>query len=64
MVVHASNDAVVPIEYDDKAVEEIRKISDKVVYHRWEKYGHKMMPHFFKSVDWDEWMFQQSLEKR
>lgn len=64
MIVHASNDVVVPIEYDDKAVEEIRKISDKVVYHRWEKYGHKMMPHFFKSVDWDEWMFQQSLEKR
>ncbi len=64
MVVHASDDVCVPIEYDDKAVEEIRKISEKVVYHRWEEYGHKMMPHFFKTVDWDEWMFQQSLEKR
>ncbi len=64
MVVHAADDMVVPIEYDDKLVKEIKKISDKVIYHRWEEYGHGMMPHFCKTVDWDKWMFEQSLEKR
>ncbi len=63
-VVHAENDKVVRIDFNDQSVKEILALGGNVKYTRYEKGGHGISPKFFKNENWDEWMFSQSLENR
>lgn len=63
-VAHSSDDMDVPIIYDDACVEHLNAIGADVRYTRWDEYGHSMSSRFYKNEKWDDWMFEQSLEKR
>lgn len=58
-IAHSSDDKNVPVKFDDESYEKISKISDKVKYTRWDKYGHSMARKFYKTENWAEWMFNQ-----
>lgn len=57
---HSSDDTVVKIDSDDYCYEKMKALGADVRYTRWEKYGHKMSPKFYKGEPWLEWL----LEKR
>lgn len=57
---HSSDDVVVKIDSDDYCYKRLKELKADVRYTRWEKYGHKMSPKFYKNEPWLEWL----LEKR
>lgn len=63
-IAHSSNDSNVSIVTDDYIFSHLKGINPNIKYTRWDKYGHKMATHFYKSEPFIEWMFSHSLEDR
>lgn len=55
----SADDPVCPVEIHDKTVEQARRAGCEVRYTRWEKYGHKMSPRFYREEPWVDWLFAQ-----
>ena len=59
-VAHSADDTVVPIARDDETVAVLRELGTPVKYTRVDGKGHHyLVPYFFKTEPWDEWMFAQ-----
>ena len=63
-IAHSSDDFNVTVESDDICAARLRELGVEVKYTRWEKYGHKMSSKFYRTENWADWMFEQSLDKR
>ena len=63
-IAQADDDKIAPPLLNDEAYDALKEIGGNVKYTRYEKGGHGIAPKFFKSKNWDEWMFSQSLENR
>lgn len=58
-VAHSENDKNVKIDCDDNTVENIQKVSDKIQYDRYTKYGHSLPFFWLRRVHWEEYLFQK-----
>ena len=63
-IAQADDDKIALPLLNDEAYDALKKIGGNMKYTRYEKGGHGIAPKFFKSENWDEWMFSHSLKNR